>query len=342
VYNRTMNDALAVQKSEGSNGDGSFKFASDRYLTSKRTVDDRALNRRVWQCLVSNLALVATSDKIRVLDIGAGTGEMIGRMTEWRLFDPLVTAQARSGAPVQILVTAVDSDRTAILEGVRQLPLRLHELGFITAVNQDGEIIASSDRLSLKVHFVEEDVFRFAAREARADMKWDLISACAFLDLTDLSRSLPALSELLSTNGLAYFSINFDGETCLMPEVDGALDQLIIKRYHATMDARVREGLPSGDSHAGRRLFHLLRALGLRVLDLGTSDWTVFPQADGRYPNDEAYFLHCIIATIDEALRSDMDDSFRRWVGTRHRQIDEGELLYVTHQLDVLAQNSEH
>lgn len=267
---------------------------------------------------------------------------MIGRMTEWRLFDPLVTARARSGAPVQILVTAVDSDRTAILAGKRQLPLRLRELGFTTEVNHDGEMIASSDALSLKVHFVEEDVFRFAAREADAGMKWDLISACAFLDLTDLSRSLPALIELISANGLGYFSINFDGETCLMPEIDAALDQLIIKRYHTTMDARVREGLPSGDSYTGRRLFHLLRALGLHVLDLGTSDWTVFPQADGRYPNDEAYFLHCIIATIYEALRSDMDDSFHRWVTTRHRQIDEGELLYVTHQLDVLAQNSGH
>lgn len=332
----------AIRKSEDSNEGGSFRFASGRYLTSKRTVDDRALNRRVWHCLARNLVSVAASGKIKILDIGAGTGEMIGRMAEWQLFDPLITAQARSGTRVQISVTAVDSDRSAILEGIRQLPVRLRELGFIADVRHDDEIIASSDALSLAVRFVKEEVFGFIAREAGTGIKWDLINACAFLDLTDLSRSLPAVCELLTANGLAYFSINFDGTTCFMPEIDVALDQLIIERYHATMDARVREALPSGDSHAGRRLFHLLRALGLRVLDLGTSDWTVFPRPDGQYPHDEAYFLHCIIATIDDALRSDMDDSFRRWVMMRHQQIDAGELLYVAHQLDVLAQNVKH
>ena len=67
------------------------------------------------------------------------------------------------------------------------------------------------------------------------------------------------------------------------------------------MDTRRCRGQPSGSSRTGRRLFGRLKAAGARVVAAGSSDWVVWPGPDG-YPADEAYFLHCIIDTIDRAL----------------------------------------
>jgi len=99
------------------------------------------------------------------------------------------------------------------------------------------------------------------------------------------------------------------------------------------------DGKPSGDSRAGRRLFAHLRTAGVDVLAAGSSDWVVFAGANG-YPADEAYFLHDIIHTIDMALTGHPQLDAERlssWVADRHAQIEQGALVYMAHQLDVLA-----
>jgi len=52
-----------------------------RYLRAKRTVDDRALDRR----LVDELreALTERDGPLRVLEIGAGIGTMLTRFLDW-------------------------------------------------------------------------------------------------------------------------------------------------------------------------------------------------------------------------------------------------------------------
>jgi hypothetical protein len=82
-----------------------------------------------------------------------------------------------------------------------------------------------------------------------------------------------------------------------------------------------------------------LKAAGARVVAAGSSDWVVFPGPEG-YPNDEGYFLHFIIDTIDRALRRhpELDRGrFQAWIAERHRQIDAQELIYIAHQLDVMG-----
>ena len=50
-------------------------FDFTRYLASKRTVDDRALNRQVWQTLADAVNGELMSDApLRVLEVGAGIG----------------------------------------------------------------------------------------------------------------------------------------------------------------------------------------------------------------------------------------------------------------------------
>ena len=48
-------------------------FDFTRYLASKRTVDDRALNRQVWQTLADAVVAELPPDRpLRVLEVGAG------------------------------------------------------------------------------------------------------------------------------------------------------------------------------------------------------------------------------------------------------------------------------
>ena len=48
-----------------------------RYLSSKKTVDDRALNKDVWHALQANMP-----PQPRILEIGAGIGTMAERLVE--------------------------------------------------------------------------------------------------------------------------------------------------------------------------------------------------------------------------------------------------------------------
>ena len=168
---------------------------------------------------------------------------------------------------------------------------------------------------------------------------YDLIIANAFLDLVDIPQTLPRLRHLLKPGGLFYFTINFDGATILQPEIDPTFDAQVEMAYHRTMDERITDGRPSGDSRSGRHLFgHLARA-GFDLHAAGASDWVVHPVA-GLYPADEAYFLHFIVHTMHGALHGcdELDPArLAAWIESRHRQIEEGELVYIAHQLDVFG-----
>ena len=182
------------------------------------------------------------------------------------------------------------------------------------------------------------DAFDFLQRPAVA-ARYDLIVAHAFLDLVDIARVLPLLHAALRPGGLLYATINFDGVTSFEPSLDPVLDEQIERLYHATMDERVTDGRPSGDSRTGRHLISNLAGAGFDVLAAGASDWVVHGR-DGRYPDDEAYFLHFIVHTVDGALadNAELDEQdFAAWVEARHAQIERGELVYLAHQLDVLA-----
>ena len=54
-------------------------YSFTRYLAAKKSLDDRALNRHVWQCLGQALPEVASDRAVQVLEIGAGIGTMVER-----------------------------------------------------------------------------------------------------------------------------------------------------------------------------------------------------------------------------------------------------------------------
>lgn len=298
--------------------------AYPRYLAAKRTVDDRALNRHVLDALRRTIPCGTAGAPIRVLEIGCGTGTMVMRAVEWGLL-----AHAE--------YTAMDGDAGGIAAARRLLPAWARARGWSSTTEADGALLLAGADSSVRVRLIEGDLRSFAAKTAG----WDLVIANAVLDLVDVPSTLPQVWGWLRPGGWFWFTINFDGETILLPEVDPALDAEITTLYHRSMDERVIDGHRSGDSHTGRNLFAHLRASGARVLAAGASDWVVHA-VEGRYPADEDIFLRHIIDTMHQELSAHpaLDaDRFRDWIDARRRQIDRGEMVYIAHQLDFFGRS---
>ncbi len=294
-----------------------------RYLAAKKSVDDRSLNPRVWDTLAGALPRGRTLD---VLELGAGIGQMVQRVIELGLL-------------TDCTYTAVELEAGNVEEAMRQLPEWAGESGYsVEGVGRRG-LRVRGEGMRFDLSFETANAIEFLNRsETRS--AFDLVIAQAFLDLVDLDAALPLMAGSLKSHGLLYLCINFDGGTIFDPPIDEKLDRRIEDVYHRTMDERTAGEKRSGDSRTGRQLFSGLRKTGARVLDAGASDWVVFPR-DGGYSKDEESFLHAIIDTVEGALqgRKEIDaQALVRWARERRAQVESRELVYIAHQIDILAQ----
>jgi hypothetical protein len=149
----------------------------------------------------------------------------------------------------------------------------------------------------------------------------------------DVPEVLPALLGLLAPGGAYWFTVTFDGETVFQP--DHPRDDQVLGAYTRTMDTRVRYGRRAGESRAGRHLFGHLAAAGAPPVASGSSVWVVHPRPDGGYPDGEAYFLECILTTIQSAVEELVPPAdLAEWLTDRCAQLAQGRLVYLAHQLD--------
>jgi hypothetical protein len=289
------------------------EYSFPHYLLSKQSVDDRALNRTVLDSLKANLPAAP----IRIIEVGAGIGTMLTRLLRW---DVVTKAD----------YILVDEMAENIQTAREWIPLWAVESGLgVERVEQDQLQVFDSSR-DVRIRFECADVFDFIQKNSAPA---DLLIAHAFLDLLPMPESMPRLLAL--TKHLAWLTINFDGVTSLEPTIDAALDEQIERLYHAAMDTRAT----GGDSRAGRHLFSHLRKAGAEVLAAGASDWVVH-SVSGKYPADEAYFLHFILHFFEDSLtgHTELDRAaFADWLKERRAQIERGELVYIAHQMDFLA-----
>lgn len=298
-----------------------YTFA--RYLSSKKSVDDRSLNKNVWQALQEALRS-RNAARPRILELGSGIGTMIERAMDWGLID-------------QADYSAVDSQPDNTKEVFSRIPKWASERGFEVSATKDVIRLARKDK-HIHISPITADVLEFMHLPENAG-SWDLLIANAFLDLVDVPLILPDLLAMLKPGGMFYFTINFDGATIIQPEIDPDLDALIENLYHKTMDERIIGGKASGDSQTGRHFFQHASHAGAHILESGASDWVVFAR-QGTYPEDEAYFLHFIVHTIGLALHNhpELDPKrFSSWLSQRHDQIDRGTLVYIAHQMDFVG-----
>jgi SAM-dependent methyltransferase len=296
-----------------------------RYLEAKKSVDDRSLNSRVWDSLADQLSQLRITAPLRIIEAGAGIGTMLERMLESHLFQ-------------EAYYTGLDIEPDIIAHARARLPVWASEHGFQVECRSQGPILLKKHSQSISAEYELADIQIYSSSYQNWS-SYDLLVANAFLDLTEIRSSLPRLLRLLKNEGLFYLSINFDGVTILEPEIDPEFDRLVIDLYHRTMDERLTNGLPSGDSRAGRHLFGNVRQAGGQILAAGASDWVIFPGIDG-YPEQDADFLHFIIHTIHTALRGheSLDQAYLdKWINIRHAQIKHSEMVYIAHQIDILG-----
>jgi SAM-dependent methyltransferase len=296
-----------------------------RYLTAKKALDDRSLNRQVWDHLVEAVRSRSDSAPLKVLEVGCGIGTMLERLLDRDLL-------------IRAAYTGIDMEAEFIKEARRRFRGYAPEQNANLAAQHGAPLVLRTTDKDVRVTFQASDLFDFMDRE-QGKSSWDLIVAHAVLDLIDLPTALPRLLSLLGPGGFFYFTLNFDGATIFEPVIDPDLDRRIETLYHRTMDIRRRQGRPAGSSVTGRRLLRHLQDAGARLVAAGSSDWVVFPGLDG-YCGDEAYFLHSIIDTMGRALHQhpDLDpDRLNNWLAQRHGQIHAAQLIYIAHQLDVMG-----
>ena len=304
--------------------DRSFDFI--RYLEAKKTVDDRALNRAVLDQFSKRLKqkTLHATDTIRLLELAAGIGTMFERLMEWGIID---CAQ----------YTLMDS----CLELIAHAKVRLakwahrHQYHIEPLSDMCWRLSRGQQRVDLRFH--TGDVFAYLEQQ-QVD-SWDVIISHAFLDIIDTGLLIPKVLSVLKRDGIFYFSVNFDGETILLPAIDTQLDEQIIADYHRVMDQQRPEGRHVTGTRTGRYLLTQIPSAGAKIIAAGASDWVVFPH-DQKYAEQEDYFLHSIINTISDTLHEQTSYPIKSWLDERHQQINRGELVYIAHQLDVLGEQS--
>ncbi len=294
-----------------------------QFLTAKRTVEDRALNRVVFKRFVDELAVCATNtdEPIRIVEIGVGTGSMIARLAEWNALPPKVSYRALD----------IDSETLALAH--QRLPNQLQTAGYAVETTDTGfrarrSVDDGPDQL-LDSTLAVGDGFE-------VDDRADAVIASAVLDLVALDSALDSIQQLLVDGGLLYAPFTFNGHTSFRPPhpQDGTIEKL----YHRHMD-EIR--VQPGHSRAGQQLLTALPAAGYSILEAGGADWVVHP-ADGEYPSEESTVLEHLLSTIEGALADYAADILSpsardEWIETRRRQLTAGELTLVAHHMDVLA-----
>jgi SAM-dependent methyltransferase len=288
------------------------------FLASKKSVDDRSLNKNVWDAMLMHLKL---NGHLQIIEIGSGTGTMLTRLLD-------------SGYLTFSSYTSIDRDPALISEAKKHIEkwALKNKAGY-------NENILSTQTAKIKLDFVTDDIENFLKRNGNKK-SYDLLIANAFLDLANIPEILPELFATLTSKGMFYFSINYDGRTDIEPVIDKELDAEIIELYHKTMDQRVVNGVKCCTRYSALLLIReILKNKGM-IIEAGSSDWCVFP-SENRYRCREDYFLHFIIDAIKNALHNELSLSKERlgeWINKRHQQVDRGEMIFIAHQLDLFGQ----
>lgn len=277
--------------------DYAHDHAQRRYLTAKRSVDDRARNRRVRDRLCA-----ALPDHPQVVEAGPGAGFTVTALHEW-------------GHP-PASYHGVDAGDGVVAYARYLTPRLLARRGYAATPTETGCRLADGATVS----FADGD-----ALEALPEGSADLAVAQSFLDLVPLDRAIPALEAAVVPDGLVYAPLTFDGVTLFQPAHPA--DDRVLEAFHAAIDAA-----PGRTSRAGRTLLERLSRRDALVA-VGASDWIVRPHGD-RYPADERYFLASVLEFVADAIADVVGGA--DWLATRRAQLAAGELTYVAHNYDLL------
>jgi len=307
-------------KSKFNNGSNksAWSFSAD-YLAAKKHIDDLAVNEKVLQKLKGNLQERRPGRALEVLEVGAGIGTMLVRLAERGVFTGAVTYR----------LTDSDADHLAAARTyLCEWATRRKDTLFWSS-DTCGTISLPGAELNIILEKI--DILHISRRVELMGL-CDLLIAHGMLDLFDFNQVLPSLLACLKSDGLVYFTCNFDGETIFLPQNEA--DSIIISCYHESMEKR-----NSGASQTGRRLLAFLHELPEQtILAAGSSDWIIHPESNG-YRLAEKLFLHTIIGMVERELAwaNQQTAESMAWLHLRRQQVEDGALILLARHLDVLA-----
>lgn len=333
-----------------------------RYLRSKQTIDDRALNLRVLQCFETHILKCCQNglSTLRIVEVGAGVGAMFMRILQrnhlaWSNLQVHYTIIDIKQEVLSVARQIIHTEAAAIVRNtpvdqispaptVRSADISGQGVHHAASSSHDAQINLSSIHIgeNITTQFVCADALHFLKERKHT---FDVVIAAAVLDLWELQEALPILFAAIDEHSLLkafYFPINFDGTTDFFPQSceRSEYDFEIEHFFHQAMGTRKAMQFDTLACHTGRRLIAILNHLRVNILSMGASSWIVSPH-HGRYSADEQYFLSCIIDFVYETGKSLHDriprhdiDAFQRYIDCRRRQIEKAELIYVAHNID--------
>ena len=293
-----------------------------KYLEAKHSVDDRSINHYVWSAFIQKLNKNHDAGICHILEIGAGTGH-----TFFKILEAIELSQC--------LYTVVELEQDHLARLFEKLEGWVkNQGGQIDDVKGERRYIVQLPEKKIEVQLVEQDIEQYLIALDQEET-YSAIVGQAIIDLLDIDHVFPLMAGVLKPEGLYYFPISFDGMTSFLPELDKAIDSKVEKIYHESM---VHGGIDR--SQTGRRTLLYMLKNGLRIESVGSSDWVIYPDTRGMYPGNEKYFLQHILDLVrkEMAASNQIDQGVaEHWYARRVTQLERGELVYIAHQLDILA-----
>jgi SAM-dependent methyltransferase len=309
-------------------------------LEAKFSVDSASLNRGLYVTFCDRLRGKVDP---RILDLGTGTGAMLRRILSLNLQG-------------QVHLVGLDQDQENLIVALDRTEQALQGSGFrVRGKESDGrmtQIRAGKQNVELRVDLVPGDLLDWQKIEQIGEHSFDYITAHAFMDLMPVKSALTEIRKLLTKVGVFYSTLNYDGQTLLLPQYeDSGFEKRLLQIYNRSMEDRRTRGRKTGGCLSGRRLYQALCEEGWAIQGMGSSDWNLFPSGGG-YSADERLFLVTILTMIAqealgaqsqgavaERIRSvDVDEkALAAWYRRRSEAVQAGRLALVVHQLDLLA-----